>query len=164
MGNQRYVVGMDGSAGARAALRWAVTQAAGHDGDSIHAIAAWRRDPSSGGSSSAKTHKQRLNTMLATEVDALPADERSHTTISTEVAEGPTEEILVEACEDNDILVLGRHGHGKAWHILMGWTTEACVRKVACPVVIIPPEPAPATKQPPRRDVPRGARSGPQAP
>ncbi len=140
MKHQRLVVGMDGSKGARAALRWAVASTADQDGDSVHAIAAWDRLSAA---ASASKHddapKDRLAEMLAAEIEAIPADQRSHVKITTAVSEGSPGDVLAEACQDADLLVLGRKGHGKAWYMLFGSMSEECVRKVDCPVVIVSP-------------------------
>ena len=66
MKQQRLVVGMDGSKGARAALRWAVASTADQGGDSIRAIATWQRQPA-GASPSKHTDapKDRLANMRA---------------------------------------------------------------------------------------------------
>ncbi len=135
---QRFVVGMDGSAGARAALLWAAEQASENEEHSIVAVAAWRREsPPSGGPATGKP-KDKLKEMLATEIAKIP-DERVRTSVTTAVVEGSPADVLVEASEEADVLVLGRHGHGKAWHMVVGWTSEECARKVNCPVVIVPP-------------------------
>jgi nucleotide-binding universal stress UspA family protein len=137
---QRFVVGVDGSAGGRAALRWAVAQAAEHDGDSIHAIAAWHQQPATPGAAVRphETQKSLLTEMLIEEIDALPANKRERVEITTAVTEGAAGNVLAEASRDADVLVLGTHGHGKAWHRMFGWTSDQCVRKVTCPVVIVP--------------------------
>jgi nucleotide-binding universal stress UspA family protein len=134
---------VDGSKGARAALRWAVTSAA-DDGDTIHAVAAFQRESTASPTPSSRHSGERaekLTKMLATEIAAMPADEVSRTTITTAVVEGLAGDVLADACRDADLLVLGRQGHGKAWQLLFGSTSEECVKKVACPVVIVTPPP-----------------------
>ena len=131
MNNKRLVVGMNGSKSSRAALRWAVTTAAAGEGDTVVAVAAWERSGSNASS------KSKLKEMLAAEIEALPAEERARITITTEVSEGPPEEVLVEAAEEADMLVLGRQGHGKAWEMMFGSTSRECISKVDCPVVIV---------------------------
>jgi nucleotide-binding universal stress UspA family protein len=140
---QRLVVGVDGSKGARAALRWAVASAADQDGDSILAVAAWQREPTAGTSSHGKKNEraEKVAAMLAAEVAAIPADQVSGTKITTSVSEGQPGDVLADACQDADLLVLGRQGHGKAWQMIFGSTSEECVRKVDCPVVIVTPPP-----------------------
>jgi len=137
--HQRLVVGVDGSKAARAALRWAVASTDG-DGDSIHAIAAWQRGQPAGRSSESNEPPQkRLAAMLASEIAAIPADDRSRVTITTSVSEGDAGDVLAEAALEADLLVLGRQGHGKAWYMLFGSTSAEVARKVDCPVVIVSP-------------------------
>lgn len=38
-----------------------------------------------------------------------------------------------------DYLVLGSHGHGALYHMLMGSITQGVLRDAPCPVVIVPP-------------------------
>ena len=37
-----------------------------------------------------------------------------------------------------DLLVLGSHGHSRVRHTVLGSVSEECIRKAACPVVVIP--------------------------
>ena len=37
-----------------------------------------------------------------------------------------------------DLIVLGSHGHGALYHLLVGSVSEGVVRKSPCPVVIVP--------------------------
>ncbi len=39
---------------------------------------------------------------------------------------------------DADYLVLGSHGHGALYHMLLGSVSEAVLRDATCPVVIVP--------------------------
>ena len=49
------------------------------------------------------------------------------------------EEILDHAARlDADAIVLGSHGHGALYHLLLGSVTEAVVRAATCPIVIVP--------------------------
>jgi nucleotide-binding universal stress UspA family protein len=138
---QRIVVGVDGTAGSKEALRWAVHHAADHEGPVVvHAVAVWRMGRSvEGGQRSPIREFRRLGEMLETEIAALPADDRSHVEVTKVVEEGEPEEVLAEHCDGADMLVLGSNRHSKLWHLVFGWTAELCARRVACPVVIIPP-------------------------
>jgi nucleotide-binding universal stress UspA family protein len=49
------------------------------------------------------------------------------------------EKILREAKRwKADLIVIGSHGHGKLYKLLLGSTSEAVVRRAACPVLIVP--------------------------
>ena len=58
---------------------------------------------------------------------------------ATEVVRGRAVDALTAAARDADLLVLGSHGHGRLHHAALGSVSDACVRKSACPVVILPP-------------------------
>ena len=51
----------------------------------------------------------------------------------------PAEQILDEArsCEA-DLIILGSHGHGAVYRLVMGSTAEAVVRGASCPVLLVP--------------------------
>jgi nucleotide-binding universal stress UspA family protein len=55
-------------------------------------------------------------------------------------AQGPTvEKILKEAARwKADLIVIGSHGHGKLYDLLLGSTSEAVLRRAAGPVLIVP--------------------------
>lgn len=47
--------------------------------------------------------------------------------------------ILMEAERTNsDLIVLGSHGHGSLYDLLVGSTSEGVLRKASCPVVLVP--------------------------
>jgi nucleotide-binding universal stress UspA family protein len=134
---QRIVVGVDGTPAARAALRWAVDEATRRD-RSVHAVAAWRADRVMGAAAGPMSEYHRLGAMLDAEIAALPPAERADVEITTIVLEGPAADVLADQCGGADMLVLGSRRHSLVWHMVYGWTSERCVRKVGCPVVIVP--------------------------
>jgi nucleotide-binding universal stress UspA family protein len=49
------------------------------------------------------------------------------------------EEILNQADALNaDLIVMGRHGHGAMYHLLMGSATEGVLRHATRPVLLVP--------------------------
>jgi len=36
------------------------------------------------------------------------------------------------------MILLGSHGHGALYHLLIGSVSEGVIRKASCPVIIIP--------------------------
>jgi nucleotide-binding universal stress UspA family protein len=133
----RILVGIDGSAGGRAALTWAAHEAATRGG-TVQAVTAYRRDDltvAAGGVAADRGHAERL---LAHELDGLPAYLRSGMTIATEAVEGRAAQVLTAAAADADVLVLGSHGHGRLQHTVLGSVSEECIRLAICPVVVIP--------------------------
>lgn len=66
------------------------------------------------------------------------ADEGIDATAS--VVTGPVAEAVLEAAdrESADWIVMGSHGHGALYHLLVGSATEAVLRRALCPVVVVP--------------------------
>lgn len=50
----------------------------------------------------------------------------------------PAEEIIRVANESStDMLIIGSHGHGALYHLLLGDVSQVVMRKVNCPVLIV---------------------------
>ncbi|WP_395751332.1 universal stress protein [Prosthecobacter sp.] len=47
---------------------------------------------------------------------------------------------------DPDVIVMGSHGHGSLYHLIVGSVTEGIIRNAQRPVVIIPSVPAPQAR------------------
>ncbi|MEI6691457.1 MAG: universal stress protein [Chlorobium sp.] len=47
---------------------------------------------------------------------------------------------IIEASEKNgvDMIMLGSHGHGALFHLLIGSVSEGVIRRATCPVIIVP--------------------------
>jgi len=57
----------------------------------------------------------------------------------------PVSMILEEAARTNaDYIVMGSHGHGALYHLLVGGTAGGVIRKATCPVVVVPSQKAEA--------------------
>jgi nucleotide-binding universal stress UspA family protein len=51
----------------------------------------------------------------------------------------PVSSIVEEATRTNaDYIVLGSHGHGALYHLLLGGTASGVIQKSPCPVVVVP--------------------------
>jgi nucleotide-binding universal stress UspA family protein len=113
----------------------------------VQAVAAWSWDGieiTPRVSANPREVKDRAAATLTRAVEQLPAHDRVGVTIATEVIEGRHADVLSAAAQDADLLVLGSHGHSRVWHTVLGSVSEECVRKAACPVLVIPvPHPAP---------------------
>ncbi len=76
-------------------------------------------------------------------LDALPADGRPAEVTSTTTLGRPGD-VLVEASEGAELLVVGSRGHGDVGSILLGSVGMHCVHHARCPVVVVrhdePPE------------------------
>jgi nucleotide-binding universal stress UspA family protein len=136
------VVGIDGSPGAEAALRFAVEEARLR-GLPLRVVFAW--EPSSGaylGEAFAATAdafegaERQAEEVLRTAVGAVPAG--SGVTIEALSVEGDPATVLVEQAEDAALLVVGSRGHGAATNLLIGSVGQAVVHHARCPVTIVP--------------------------
>jgi len=59
--------------------------------------------------------------------------------VETEVRTGAVPEMLIDAAKSAEgILVLGSHGHGRAYNLLLGSIAQEVVRKASTPVVVVP--------------------------
>ena len=137
----RIVVGVDGSDSSKAALAWAVRQAA-LTGAKVDAVHAWRNPVSySYGYGYAmalpvpdleKFARQALDEAIA-EVAGLATGVE----IRPVVVEDNPAQALVDAAKGADLLVVGSRGHGGFTEALLGSVGQHCVHHADCPVVVI---------------------------
>jgi nucleotide-binding universal stress UspA family protein len=142
------VVGIDGSAGARAALHWAATEARLRE-TPLRVVHAWTfsyspgvgygvltgsLDNPAGGRMSdmrraAEDLVERAITHLPPEADGVEIDRQ--------VIEGSAANVLIDAATENDLLVVGSRGHGGFAALLLGSVSQQCAHHASCPVVIV---------------------------
>jgi nucleotide-binding universal stress UspA family protein len=67
--------------------------------------------------------------------------------VTAQVHGGLLQETLLDqiASLDPDVIIMGSHGHGSLYHLIVGSVTEGIIRHAQRPVVIIPSVPAPQT-------------------
>jgi nucleotide-binding universal stress UspA family protein len=135
--NVRIVAGVDGSLGGDRALRWAIHEA-GTRGGTVRAVTAYTFDALDGSSVRYREQQyQQVRQMLDAQV-ARALEDGPRVGVDTQVAFGAAPEVLLDAVENADLLVLGSHGHGRLFHAVLGSVAEACIRRAHCPVVVIP--------------------------
>jgi nucleotide-binding universal stress UspA family protein len=136
----RIVVGVDGSPSSLDALRWAITQARS-TGATVDAIATWEQPLATYGfgyyvpvlsSDLADAFGKVLDDSIAKVQDAGAAVE-----IHPKVVEGHPAQVLMQAAQRADLLVLGNRGHGAFAGALLGSVGQYCVQHAPCPVVIV---------------------------
>ncbi|MDY0811903.1 universal stress protein [Kitasatospora purpeofusca] len=134
---RRIVVGIDGSTPSRAALRWAVGQAA-LTGATVHAVAAWE-PPSLHGwlvpLPDDDFERTAMRTLTA-EVDEVVGRDRPVPVVESLLLGHPAE-VLLELAEGAELLVLGGHGRGTLARTLLGSVSNRCAAHASCPVVIV---------------------------
>lgn len=134
------VVGVDGSPGGLAALRFAVDEARLR-GASVKAVFSWTL-PTTGGIPGGLLPQLRAD--LAEEGakaldEALGQIDATGLTIERVVEEGSAAHVLVEAARAAELLVVGSRGRGGFTGLLLGSTSRQCAHEASCPVVIVRP-------------------------
>ncbi len=138
----RIVVGVDGSAEAKEALRWALEEAQLR-GASLRVVHAWQLPVAAYGAGLAAAYHGELLEALRRDaeklVDQLLAEAGPPKGVEVEKAavEGPAAQTLVEAAKDADLLVVGSRGHGGFAGLLLGSVSQQCAHHASCPVVIV---------------------------
>jgi nucleotide-binding universal stress UspA family protein len=135
----RIVVGVDESAGAAGALRWAVRESEVRDW-SLTAVLAWGFldqhhatlgvpfDPTYGEADAIAA----LDSIVATTVDTAAA-----TTIEQIVVNDLPAAALLDVSEGADLLVVGARGLGPVRRLLLGSVSQACLHHASCAVAIV---------------------------
>ncbi len=129
----RIVVGVDGSAPAAAALRWAVEEARLRDWtlEVVHAEFARR------------TFLDDYPELERAEEGVLEASVRQarelapELTILATLQDPPAASALLQASKDADMLVVGSRGLGAVKVLTLGSVSRECVHRAQCPVVVI---------------------------
>lgn len=139
----KIVVGVDGSEGSRAALRWARDEARAH-GAALEIVTAWQYPittalPAFGSMPTPDDLEgEARDAMLAVVADeGITGDDGM--TITTLVAEGTASQALLEASASADLLVVGSRGHGGFSGLLLGSVSQQCVNHATVPVVVVRP-------------------------
>jgi nucleotide-binding universal stress UspA family protein len=138
----QIVVGVDGSASSRAALAWAVRQAA-LTGASVDAVYAWHEPPSYAygygysvllpvSDAAEKFASEVVNDAIAEVADLAPGVE-----IRPVIVQDNAAQALLRAAKGADLLVVGSRGHGGFAEALLGSVGQHCVHHADCPVVVI---------------------------
>ena len=146
------VVGVDGSPGARAALRWALREARLRSSP-VRAVHAWMFGyiggrvegyPYWGGSIGSYTSLgvdlndlHRAAEGLLDRALAEVEDEAEGLEIERQVIQGPAAEVLVQAASPYDLLVVGSRGHGGFTGLMLGSVSQQCIHHAHCPVVVV---------------------------
>jgi nucleotide-binding universal stress UspA family protein len=137
----RIVVGVDGSAAAEAALRWAADEAP-RRAARLEAVIAWRptaaiAPPAGHPSASTRTLQERREDAEEILEAALRAIEPLPVEIERRVMRGTPHRVLLDVARDADLLVIG--GHSRRLSGKLPWSTgQHVVHEAKCPVVVVP--------------------------
>ena len=138
----RIVAGVDGSPSSVCALRWAISQAE-LTGAAVEAVLAWHYPVPTGGYGWAPTgmatsfdFKENAEKVLAEAISTAcgPGDS---VPVHARAVEGNPAQVLLDASDGADLLVVGSRGHGGFTEALLGSVGQHCVHHARCPVVVI---------------------------
>jgi nucleotide-binding universal stress UspA family protein len=134
--------GYDGSPAARQALETAHRLAAA-TGARLRVIRAcpplaFDEPPMKGVPMGGISYNDKLRDRAAQELDEAMAQLEGESPREQFFAVGRPAEILAEASEDLDLLVLGSRGYGPLHSVLVGGVAGRVVREAACPVIVLP--------------------------
>ena len=134
------VVGIDGSAGSRTALRFAVEEA-GLRQTKVKVVSAWNV-PS--GVYMQPTYveldldvlQQAASDVAKQQVVDVMGAERAKD-VDVVMREGNAAQALLEESHDAEMLVVGSRGHGGFTGLLLGSVSQQCAAHASCPVVVV---------------------------
>lgn len=149
------VVGVDGSAGSDAALRWALNEARLR-GTKLRVVHVYQPPQlplagvgAAGGVGVPVFAENADEFRRAAEAEAINligeglrrtgGDSLRDLEIERAALEGPAAQTLVESARDEELLVLGSRGRGGFLGLLLGSVSQQCTQHPPCPVVILPP-------------------------
>lgn len=127
----RIVVGFDGSPSATGALVWALAEARLRRAQ----ITAWTVLDAAAGSADEPETLGSLARALRRVAEDYPVDHR--------IGRGGVAAGLLDACDDDDVLVIGSRRLNPLAAMLHGSVSRACLRAAGCPVVVVRPRPGP---------------------
>jgi nucleotide-binding universal stress UspA family protein len=136
------VVGVDGSEGSIAALRFAVEEAKVR-GAEVRAVNAWHVPPAVYGSGWAPAgvdfdeFRKLAEDALAQSLEDAGAA-AAEVTVTPVLREGQPADVLCAEAEHADMIVVGSRGLGGFRGLLLGSVSQQVVHHARCPVVVMP--------------------------
>ena len=142
------IVGVDGSDGSRAALRWAARTSAAR-GAGLRAVTAWQY-PANAVTPAGPARlpgPEEMDERTCDEVRAVVREElvADADLVEVEAGRGPAASVLLTAAArpGTDMLVVGARGLGGFAGLLLGSVSQECVEHSPCPVVVLRGDPEP---------------------
>lgn len=144
-GAARVVVGVDPSAEARAALRWALRYAA-LGGASVEVAHGWQSAREYVWFAEVPAPEDPMGSVRRA-IDQMVSEARTDTglgedqvTVTLHVAEGRPVKVLLDRADGAALLVLGSRGHGGFAGLLLGSVSTQCATHAPCSVTIVRPD------------------------
>lgn len=139
---ERIVVGVDGSEGAKSAVRWAAREARLR-GAKLELTTAWGLPTYPGAFTMGGIPDELVKALIgearqrvAEAAEEARAEGRD-LDIETRAVEGPPATVLLAAAKLADLLVVGSRGLGGFRELLLGSVSHQCAHHAPCPVVIV---------------------------
>ena len=140
-------VGVDGSEGSVAALRWAVRYGAA-TGTPVRAVLAWHYPTAASvppvGYAPESVDEEVESEETVTLREALNKVDASGAQVHGAIVYGHPAQALIDESGRADLLVVGRRGHGGFLGMRIGSVSQHCVTGAQCPVVVVNHEWQPA--------------------
>ena len=143
MARQVIVVGIDGSDGSLAALRWALHEASLRQ-LSVEGVNGWLVPEAMlpgaalGGGGVAMQASQECGQTVLDEAAQIAAREAPEVAFAALlIAKSPAEAVVARS-HDAELLVVGRRGHGGFLGVLLGSVANQVAHHASCPVVLMP--------------------------
>ena len=140
---RRVVVGVDGSEGSAAALRWALADAAA-DPARLEVVHSWEPPVLFGPIAAGAVVPYDVEAIEAAGeqlVDGMVADAAPlapGVQVERRVVAGGAARSLIDAAKGADLVVVGRRGQGGFSRLLLGSVSDHVVRHAESPVVVVP--------------------------
>ena len=138
----RVVVGVDGSAGSAAALRFAEGEARLRGGE-LHGVHAWMDAVSGcGGAPWARavaTLREEADCVLRQSLQDAWRNGSAGVQVRAETIEGVEWDVLTEVADAADLLVVGSRGRTGWSSLLLGSVGLRCITHAPCPVAVVRP-------------------------
>jgi nucleotide-binding universal stress UspA family protein len=142
----RVVVGVDGSAGSRAALVHALRDAA-RRGAAIDVVAVFESPqyywvppytaPLVSFEEVREDVRRYTDSMVQEVTGELSGELSPMPPVTVHVVPGSASKALLDAAEDADLLVVGSRGHGAVGSLLLGSVSLACTLHAPCPITVV---------------------------
>jgi nucleotide-binding universal stress UspA family protein len=138
--NKKIVVGVDGSAGSNAALRWSIEEGRLRN-EPVEIVHCWNVVPPYGGQFSIRADDHAMFEQSALRlVDEMIADVpiKDDDDVRKVVRFGSATEILIDESRQATMLVVGARGEGGFIGLLLGSVATKVAAHAVCPVVVVP--------------------------
>ena len=162
------VVGIDGSDGAKSALRWALEEATRFGDTKIVAVSVWFAplpitSPWLTGIDVPIDLTDATAKALAHTVSAVAGEQFGATEVEQRVIHGAAAPALLAEAQQADLIVVGSRGLGGFKGLLLGSVSHQVVSHAPCPVVVVPEHERPDTAQSGARSIVVGVDGSPHS-